>query len=592
MSASGGPNTCEPLARARYQAALASAIVAGLFSLIIIVALGVAHIRTRTDEFQKTKFDELAALRAALLKAPDAATAARIREELRDRDLRMREDYFASPEFSKTGGYLLAGGVLIFVIAAVQVAACRKRLPMPRPDPDAPRKAAGAQKLARATVVGLGLAIGAAGVALGLLSGGSVFVQPPAAEEGGAAKPPAASDFPTAEEIAKQWPRFRGPGGLGVSAYTNVPATWNGKTGENILWKTPVPLPGENSPVVWADRVFLSGATPEKREVHCFDAADGKLLWQKPVETPVGAAMEPPEVLEDTGFACPTTATDGRRVVAMFANGDIACFDYAGKRLWARNLGPIKSSYGYASSLNLYRGTVLVLLDQGTPGKMNSSVLALDLGTGKTAWEARRQVPNSWATPTLVNTGQREELITCARPWVTSYDPATGKELWQAKVLDGDIAPSPVFGGGMIFAVNTGAKLAAIRAGGQGDITATHLAWTAEDGLPEIVSPLTDGKIVLLVTTDGTLTCYAASDGKKLWEKELDHIFKSSPTLVGDRIYLMTEKGLMFIFAASAEGYKELGKAELGEEANSSPAYLDGRIYIRAKHNLYCVGKK
>ncbi|MCX5672594.1 MAG: PQQ-binding-like beta-propeller repeat protein, partial [Planctomycetota bacterium] len=317
-----------------------------------------------------------------------------------------------------------------------------------------------------------------------------------------------------------------------------------------------------------------------------------KLLWQKPVETPVGAAMEPPEVLEDTGFACPTTATDGRRVVAMFANGDITCFDYAGKRLWARNLGPIKNSYGYASSLSMYRGTVLVLLDQGTPGKTNSSLLALHLGTGKTAWETKRPVPNSWATPALVNTGQREELITCARPWVISYDPASGKELWRAKVLDGDIAPSPVGGGGMIFAVNTGAKLAAIRAGGQGDITATHVAWTAEDGLPEVVSPLTDGKIVLLVTTDGTLTCYAAADGKKLWDKEMDAIFQSSPTLVGDTIYLMTEKGVMLTFGASAQGYKELGKADLGEPANSSPAYLDGRIYIRGKHNLYCIGKK
>jgi len=583
MSASGGPNTCEPLARARYQAALASGIVAGLFSLIIIVALGVAHIRTRTDEFQKARYDELAGLRAALLKAPDAATAARIREELRDRDLRMREDYFASPEFSKTGGYLLAGGVLIFVIAAVQVAACRKRLPMPRPDPDAPRKAAGAQKLARATVVGLGLTIGAAGIILGVLSGGSLFVQAP-------------PDFPTAEEIAKQWPRFRGPGGNGVSAYKNVPTTWDGKTGEGILWKTAIPLPGENSPVVWGDRIFLSGATDKKREVYCIDAATGKILWQQPVDTPEGTAAEPPELLEDTGYAAPTLATDGRRVAAIFANADLACFDMAGKRLWARNFGVLKNPYGHATSLDLYHGRVMVQLDQGTDAKPASRLIAIDAATGKTAWETKRPVPSSWATPILINTGKREEFITIGKPWAIAYDPASGKELWRAKVLDGDVAPSPVFAGGLVFAVNTGAKLAAIRPDGQGDVTESAVAWAAEDGLPDIVSPLSDGKLIWLFTTDGTCTCYRVKDGSKVYEKEIGEAVNSSPTLVGDKFYVFDEKGVMHLLSTGEE-FKELGKAALGELVRAGPAFLDGRIYIRSATkegvtNLYAIGKK
>ena len=586
-SATHNPRAAE-IARARYQAAVGSAIVAGLFCLIVIGALATEHVRRQALNLAKN--EELTDLRAALLKAPDAGTRDALQAEVRQRDLALRQEYFGHLRFLKIGGTFLLVGLAVFLFAATRVAAYRRRLPMPRPETHR-RRGGRAQVLARWAVVGLGIAIVGGGAALIALTRGTSSPELAPTDDGDQAVAPPI-DFPTPEEIAKQWPRFRGPGGLGISAYTNAPAAWNGKTGEGIVWKTPVPLPGENSPVVWGNRVFLSGATPDKREVYCFDAADGKLLWQKPVETPVGAATDPPEVMEDTGYACPTTATDGRRVVAMFANGDIACFDYAGKRLWARNLGPIKNSYGYASSLNLYRGTVLVLLDQGSAGKPNSSLLALHLGTGKTVWETKRPVPNSWATPALVSTGQREELITCARPWVIAYDPASGKELWRAKVLDGDIAPSPVGGGGMIFAVNSGAKLAAIRAGGQGDITATHVAWTAEDGLPDIVSPLTDGKLVLLVTTDGTLNCYAAADGKKLWEKEMDHIFKSSPTLVGDKVYLMTEKGVMLIFAASAEGYKELGKADLGEPANSSPAYLDGRIYIRGKHNLYCIGKK
>ena len=587
MTASTDNSHDDAIARSRYQAGLASAIVAGLFCLVVIGALATVHVRRQTLNLAKN--EEVAELRAALLKAPDTKTRDALQEEVRQRDLALRQEHFGHLRFLKTGGVYLVVGLAIFVLAGTRVAAYRKRLPMPRPDTQRQR---GPRTLAfaRWAVTVLGIAIIGSSAALILLTRGmfATDLAPPGGEQ--AVEPPI--DFPKPEEIAKQWPRFRGPGGQGISAYTNVPAAWNGKTGENILWKTPVPLAGENSPVVWADRVFLSGATDERREVYCFDAADGKLLWQKPVETPVGAALEPPEVMEDTGFACPTTATDGRRVVAMFANGDIAGFDYAGKRLWARNLGPIKTTYGYASSLNMHEGKVLVLLDQGTVGRPNSALLALNALTGKTVWETPRPVPSSWATPALVRSDERLELITCGKPWVIAYDPAAGTELWRGKFLDGDIAPSPVGVGGLIFAVNSGSQLVGIRGGGSGDITASRRVWAGESGLPDIVSPLADGKIVLLVTTDGTLTCYAAADGKTLWEKDLDHIFKSSPTLVGDRIYLMTEKGLMFIFAASAEGYKELGKAELGEEANSSPAYLDGRIYIRGKHNLYCIGKK
>jgi len=585
MSASGGPNPCEPLARARYQAALVSAIVAGAFSLVVIVALAAAHIRTRTDEFRTTKYEELDGLRAALLKAPDPAAAARLKEEIRARDLELREDYFGGPAFSKTGGYLLACGVIVFVIAAVQAAACRKRLPMPRLDPDAPRKAVGAQRLARATVVGLGLVIGAAGILLGVFSGGRLPVQPPAAQ-----------DFPTDEELAKEWPRFRGPGGAGISAYKNIPTAWDGKTGEGILWKTPLPLPGENSPVVWGDRIFLSGATDKKREVYCFDAATGKVLWQKPVDTPEGTAAEPPELLDDAGYAAPTMATDGRRAAAIFANGDIACFDMAGKRLWARNFGVLKNSYGHATSLDMYHGRVLVQLDQGTPDKPASRLIAIDAATGKTAWETARPVPSSWATPILINTGKREEFITAAKPWAIAYEPAGGAELWRAKVLDGDVAPSPVFAAGLVFTVNTGAKLSAIRPGGQGDVTDSAVVWAAEDGLPDIVSPLSDGKLIWLFTTPGTCTCYRVKDGSKAYEGDLDEAVMSSPTLVGDKMYVFDVKGVAH-FLATGEEFKELGKAALGEAVRASPAFLDGRIYVRSATkdgvtNLIAIGKK
>jgi outer membrane protein assembly factor BamB len=233
-----------------------------------------------------------------------------------------------------------------------------------------------------------------------------------------------------------------------------------------------------------------------------------------------------------------------------------------------------------------------VLLDEGTPGKTNSRLLALDAASGKTAWETPRPVPASWATPILISTGKRDEFITCAKPWVIAYDPATGKELWRVKALDGDVAPSPTYGGGLVLAAQSGAKGVAIRPDGAGDVTATHVAWIAEDGLPDIVSLLADGKLLWLTATEGTLTCYRLKDGSKAYEQEFDDMtVKSSPTLVGDRIYLVDEKGVTHILAAGEE-FKELGKAALGEAVTASPAFLDGRIYMRGKTHLYAIGKK
>lgn len=631
------------LARARYQAALASAIVAGAFCLIVGGILLAAHLRGAAVELNKS--EELTDLRANLIKATDPAQRATLLEEIRRRDLALRQDYFGPQTFARRGGMLLAGGAVVFLIAASRVAAYRKGLPMPGRNGEKKMKATAAAAIARWSVAGVAVAVLGGGMLLVVSSENPLNGQaPPSPAAGGpenpAPAPAAATDpnagapatpavvaqnWPTPEEIAKQWPRFRGPGGLGISAYTNVPATWNGKTGENILWKSPVPLPGWNSPIVWGNRIFLTGATDARHEVYCYDAATGKLVWTQQVKPLAPAGTEAPEVMEETGHAAATAATDGRYVCAIFATGEIACFDVAGKPAWSKYLGRFKQSYGYSNSLHIYKNTVIVVLDQGDGSKVESRLLALDLATGKTAWEAPRQVPASWASPILYNTGQREELVIPAKPWVTAYDPATGKELWRAGVLDGDVAPSPAFAGGLVLAAQQGSKLAAIRAGGSGDVTATAVAWSAEDNLPDIVSPATDGKIVLTSTTEGMLTCYSLADGKKGWEKELDDtVIKSSPVMVGDKIYLMAvvqrpraaapdsapaagapaagdaaekhsgkvEVGVMLILAASAEEYKELGRPELDEPVYSSPAMLDGRIYIRGQTHLYCIGKK
>jgi outer membrane protein assembly factor BamB len=174
---------------------------------------------------------------------------------------------------------------------------------------------------------------------------------------------------------------------------------------------------------------------------------------------------------------------------------------------------------------------------------------------------------------------------------VIAYDPASGQEIWRAKCLSGDVAPSPVYADGVVYAVNAGSALAAIRADGCGDVSESHVLWTASEGLPDITSPLTDGKLLWLLSTGGTLTCYGAKDGKKLYEKDLETLFRSSPVLVGDRLYATSTEGVTFILAAEGT-YRELGRCELGEEVDASAAFVDGRIYIRGKENLYCIGER
>jgi len=579
-----------------YRAAVRTAIVAGVFSLIVCGLLLTNYFQGRISDPLNSK--ALSELKEALIQEPRNDS---IKEQIRGLDLELRQEYFRQREFSRWGSYLLLAGIVVFLIGIKFAADYRKKLPMPQAKDEQGQEARVAM-MARWSVAALGLILGSAALALAIISESgptgeflksaenitALALEP---RDSSVISAMAKAGYPSQEEIKKNWPRFRGPGGLGISAYTNVPSSWNGETGKGILWKTPVPLPGENSPIVWGNRVFLTGATESESEVYCFDADSGELLWQRAVENVPGSSFETPEVMEDTGFAAPTAVTDGQRVYAIFANGDLVCFDFDGNRVWAKSLGVPESIYGYASSLAIYQNLLLVLFDQGDAEDDLSKLIAFDSLSGRTVWETQRLVPNSWASPIVINTGEREEIITCANPWVIAYEPVTGKELWRADCLSGDIAPSPIYANGLVFATNEYAYLAAIRPGGEGDVTETHIAWKAEDGLPDICSPLSNDELVFLLASYGILTCYNTQDGSVVWEQDLEASFKSSPSLVGDRVYLMSDEGVMFIVAATEE-YKELGRAELGENVHACPAFMDGRIYIRGKENLYCIGNK
>jgi outer membrane protein assembly factor BamB len=402
-------------------------------------------------------------------------------------------------------------------------------------------------------------------------------------------KPPTPPHVADPAEVARNWPRFRGPGGQGASAHTNVPDDWDGATGRNILWKSLVPLPGKSSPVVWGGRVFLTGASRNKREVYCYDARTGRLMWTRAVENIPDSPVKPGKVFSDTGWAASTPAADDRHVAAIFANGDLACLDHDGKIVWAKALGLPLNQYSYGSSLVVYRNLVLVLWDQGTVDDYMSRLLAFDAETGKVLWQKRRPVAASWATPLVAGVGGQDQLITSANPWVISYEPATGREIWRAKVMEGgEVASSPAAAGGVVFAACAETKLYAIRADGTGDVTADHVLWKGDEGLPDVTSVLTDGKRVWLLPTGGELTCYDAKTGKKLYAHALDRIHNASPSLAGDKVYVVSVKGVTAVLAATND-FKVLRTNNLGEAVFASPAFQDGQIYMRGKKNLFCI---
>lgn len=553
-----------------YPSAVAMTVVGEIFSVIILAFMVTNYVQGRMVEGRLE--EELESLKIVISKSPDDGQF--LLERIRQFDLKFRQNMIRRLDFSRKGSYLLLASLAVFLIGIKCAGTLRQNLPAPQPQRDIR-----IEQIRRAI-----LGRWAVGAALGLLGVVVLFL---------AMSPHVDfSETEVVDEISGNWPSFRGPGGGGISTYTNVPDDFNGISGEGILWKTEVPLPGHNSPVVWGDHIFLSGGDPNQLQVYCFDALSGELLWTGDVPSAPKPGEEPLEVMEDTGFAAATVATDGRRVYAIFATGDIGCFDFAGRNIWTKSLGTPDNVYGYSASLAIYQNTVLIQYDQGGDAEdLKSRLIALDGFSGRTVWETKRPVANSWASPIVVETDSGFQVITCADPWVIAYKPVSGEEIWKARCISGDVAPSPIYAGGFIFAVEPYNKLVAIRPGGTGDITKTHVEWSIEEPAPDICSPVSNGRFVFLLNSDGLALCFRALDGEKLWEEDIREDFRASPSLVDGKLYLLTEKGIMIIAEAIPE-YRELARCELGEECYASPAFADGRIYIRGVNNLYCIGEE
>jgi len=392
-----------------------------------------------------------------------------------------------------------------------------------------------------------------------------------------------------------RWPRFRGPGGAGTAGDGEYPTFWDATTGEGIVWKTPVPLPGYGSPIVWGDRVFLTGADERTREVYCFDAASGGMLWRAVMDGVPDSRDGPEDLWNEASYAAPTPATNGLQVCAMFANGDIAGFDFQGKRLWACNLGLPDNDYGHASSPVMWRNLALVQFDQAKAEDGKSALIALDSETGRTVWRVKRPVGQSWSSPILIRAGGADQVVLLGKPWVMAYDPATGEEIWRADCMEDAYwaAPSPVFAGGSVFAGADGGYLTATKPDGRGDVSKTNVRQISDVDLPNIPSLVSDGELVFVLAEYGLLTCYDALSAEHLWQEdftEADREFQASPVLAGGRLYFIDNQGVTYVVKAGRE-FESISRAELGEPCpGASPAFAGGRMYIRGNRHLYCIG--
>lgn len=388
---------------------------------------------------------------------------------------------------------------------------------------------------------------------------------------------------------AAEWPRFRGPDGNGVSNETGLPVTWS--TTVNIRWRIELPGEGASSPVVVGDRIFLTCAFDDggRRIVLCVDRRDGKELWSREI------ADDNPEVTSAvTGHAAHTPVVADGRVVAMFGNAGIVCYDLDGRQQWHRDFGDFDTEMGLASSPMVHEGLVFLVCDHD--GKwyktFDSYLIALDLKTGETRWKTdRRGLFRSWSTPILVAApDDRSELIVSAQEELRGYDPGSGDLLWQVQGTTGWVTPSPVFGDGVIYATSgKDGPTIAVRPGGRGDVTETHVLWKQDRGGSYVCSPLLYHGRLYVPDEHGFLRCIDARTGDILYRQRMGGKFTASPVAAEGRVYLTNEAGATFV-VRDGPGFVLLATNEFGEECLASPAIARGAMFYRTGAHLYCVG--
>jgi outer membrane protein assembly factor BamB len=389
-------------------------------------------------------------------------------------------------------------------------------------------------------------------------------------------------------EAQKYWPRWRGPSGQGYVNGSGYLDTWSDT--ENVLWKVPVPGMSNSSPIVWGDQIIMATAhdSGAKKSLVAFRRSDGSKVWET-FAPDASAEFQHPK----NGHASGTPATDGQRVYAYLGSHGLLAVDMKGKQVWHRPLGNMSASHGTAGSPLLYKDRVILYQDQ----KGTGFVAAFDAASGKEVWRTARGAQVGWGTPIAIRVGERDELIVSSMREVTAYDPNTGTKLWSAAGNLFEVIPTPVVGEGLVFASSGRAgPTLAIRPGGSGDVTATHVAWKAAKGSPFVPSTLLHKGLLYMVNDMAAIaTAYDAKTGDVLWQGRLGEAaresFSASPVVVDDKVFFTNDMGETFVLAAGRE-FKLLRVNTLNARTLASPALVDGKWYWRTEKELLAIGRK
>jgi outer membrane protein assembly factor BamB len=391
-------------------------------------------------------------------------------------------------------------------------------------------------------------------------------------------------------EAAKYWPGWRGPTRQGIATDGDYVDKWSPT--ENVLWKIVVPGEGNSSPVVWADRIFLTTAHEKgkRRAILCLDRASGKQLWE--TFTPAGVVEN---TKDKNGFASGTPATDGERVYAYFGNFGLLCVDFTGQQVWHQEFGPLDAYHGTSCSPLLYKNSVIVFQDHRTKG--GSFIAAFDKATGKELWKTPRKETVGWGSPIAIRAGDQDQIIVSSQNTVYAYHPDTGKVLWTCGGNLFEVTPTPVVGHDMVFCCSGRAgPTLAIHPTGTGEVSTTHLEWKTIKGSPFIPSPILYGDYLYTINDIvSVITCFEAATGTVIWQERLGeptkHGFSASPVAVNGKIFFTNDAGETYVVKAGPK-FEMLHVNRMNERTLASPALVDGLWYIRTEGHLYCVGKK
>ena len=584
--ARSNPAESRALRRPTASAWLMTAWIASVFLLLVGVTMIIDDGRIRRDDPLKSV--RLKEYHDKLRLDPVNES---LKAEIRKLDLELRSRYFRHLSRKESGVYLLLGGASLLILAMSQNRKLTRELPAPILNPDASAIATRTATMSRWSVAAISAAIG---VFLFISSLGLTTTLPRRTAQiekllGIDSSEDAVSASASADELKNNWIRFRGPEGGGFACSVTSSAVWDGPSGTAIAWKVPTPANGHNSPIVWHERLYFSGASQSERMVFCLDAATGKMLWHASAPGSSGTPASRSDAAPNSNLAGSTMTTDGRRVYAFFGNGDLATFTMDGKPTWSKALGPLRNAYGHASSLLIWKEKLILQLDQGEPEQGKSMLYAFDCRSGQILWQRPRRAGSSWATPIVIEAAGKAQLITLAVPSVIAYSVTDGAELWRVEGLNGEITPSPIFTAGLVLAISPSEKLLAIRPDGSGDVTKTHIAWSTDENIPDITSPVGNGELVFTLSTPGLLTCFNASDGKKQWEHDFEMEFHSSPCIAAGRLYLLSLKGTAIAVEAAGK-FKELFRTEMPDVFEASPVLQENRIFLRGQTNIWCIG--